>query len=366
MIHLRLVNGNLHEARADFEKLKSHIDNIVDDSQYYIDVFIDLKNKNKILGSARDIYFWIKKPAQDFIDFIDEKVSSTSKSEVKKNLKLAGAKFICENDTWTIYSITSHDACRYYGRNTKWCITDQSEYYWRKYLLQGYRFYIAINNVSTEGLFSKVAIQCKGNKIYKLWDSLDNSYDLKDLDFLNLPDLTDEIRSSNKDKQISPGLTQTAQCILKVSKRKLSDNITIPNNIAGIPDQSFSESSIRKVVFEDYSQLKVLSNGMFYDCDNLNSVKLPEGLIKLGNGVFHSCENLVNVELPSTLKEIGPYCFKYCSELKELIIPKSVQNIYEGAFANCTSLNSIRLMSKDTYIDPSALEHSPNASITYK
>ena len=84
MIHLRLVNDNLYEARADFDRLRDHLALETSNPQHYVDMFIDLKNKNQISGSESDIYFWIKKPAKDLIDFIEEKSKATSKSKSKK------------------------------------------------------------------------------------------------------------------------------------------------------------------------------------------------------------------------------------------------------------------------------------------
>lgn len=354
MIHLRLVNDNLHEARADFEKLKSHIDSIVDNSQYYIDLFIDLKNKNKITGSECDIYFWIKKPPQDLIDFIDEKVATTSKSEIKKKLKLAGSRVVCENADWIVYAITTHDACRYYGRNTKWCITESSDYYWRKYLYQGYKFYFCINKHPTDSAFDKLALQCKSKTVYQIWDSLDKNYKPNDLKFLNIPDITSDLLIHSRSRKIGDGLIQTSQDILNVKKAKLSSSVVIPNSIIGIPNEEFAESKINKIVFEDNSPLRRLSNGLFYNCDQLTDIKLPDNLQVVSRGAFHSCSNLDTIDLPDSVKILEPFCFADCENLIELAIPKSAKLIDEGAFKSCINLSNIDILSNDIEIDDSA------------
>lgn len=357
MIHLRLVNDNLHEARADFEKLKSHIDSIVDDSQYYVDLFIDLKNKNKITGSERDVYFWIKKHPQDLIDFINEKLATTSKSETKKKLKLAGSRVVCENDDWVVYAITSHDACRYYGRNTKWCITESSDYYWRKYLHQGYKFYFCINKYPADSAFDKLALQCKSKTIYQIWDSLDKNYKPSDLRFLNIPDITSDLLIHSKSRKIGDGLIQTSQDILNVKKANLSSSVIIPNSIIGIPNEEFADSRINKIVFEDNSSLKRLSNGLFYNCDQLTDIKLPDNLQIISRGAFHSCSNLDTVYLPDSVKILEPFCFADCENLTELAIPKSAELIDEGAFKSCTKLSNIDILSNDIEIHDSAFSN---------
>lgn len=355
--HLRLVNNNLHEARSDFEKLLSHIESITDNPDQYISNFKDLKSKNKISGFESDIYFWIKKPPKDFIEFIDDKLLETSKSQNKRNLKISGSKLVCENDDWLVYSITSHDACRYYGRNTKWCITEKSDYYWRKYLLQGYRFYFCIRKIPKEDSFDKLALQCKGKNISKVWDSTDTSYNIYDLSFLNLPDISHELKISNQSKKLAKGLIQSPHNILRINKLFLDSDIEIPNSISAIPHQGFAKSKISHIKFEDNTALKTLNSGTFFNCSNLETVDLPEGLRNLDRGVFHSCNNLSDISLPESLNQIGPYCFTGCSSLEVIDIPQNVKIIDEGAFKDCVNLSLINMLSKDISIDNSAFEN---------
>lgn len=354
MMHLRAFDNNLHEARADIEKLKNHIASVTSNPQHYVDIFIDLKNKNQISGSNSDIYFWIKKPANDLIDFIEEKSKNISKSKNKKNLKLAGSRFICDNDDWLVYSITSHDACRYYGRNTKWCITEESDFYWRKYLLQGYRFYFCLRKSPKHDSFDKIALQCKGKKIYKAWDSTDTCYDIDNLSFLNLPDISYELRISNQSKKLAKGLIQSPQNILRINKAFIDKDISIPNSIAAIPHQGFAESKVAHIIFEDNTSLKTLNSGTFFNCSKLETVDLPEGLETLSRGVFHSCSNLDSIELPESLKTIGPYCFTECTSLENITIPKNVTYIDEGAFKSCVNLTRADIYSPDLEINPKA------------
>lgn len=363
MIHLRSVNDNLHEARADIEKLKNHIASATSNPQHYVDIFIDLKNKNQISGANSDIYFWIKKPAKDLIDFIEEKSRNTSKSKNKKNLKLAGSRFICDNDEWLIYSITSHDACRYYGRNTKWCITEESDFYWRKYLLQGYRFYFCLRKSPKYDSFDKIALQCKGRRIYKAWDSIDICYSIDTLSFLNLPDISYELKISNQSKKLAKGLIQSPQNILRINKVFLDKDINIPNSVAAIPHQGFAESKVAHIIFEDNTSLKTLNSGTFFNCSRLETVDLPEGLKNLDRGVFHSCDKLSDIILPNSLTEIGPYCFTGCSSLEDIDIPSNVRYIDEGAFKDCIKLSNLTVLSKDIVINNSAFDNCPQLTI---
>lgn len=363
MIHLRPVNDNLHEAREDIEKLRKHIASISRNAEKYIDIFVDLKNKNKISGAESDVYFWLKKPAQDLIDFIDEKSVSLSKSQVKKGLKLAGSRFICENDDWIVYSITTHSACRYYGRNTKWCITEASDYYWRKYILQGYKFYFCINKKPEGSSFDKLALQCKGKHIYKIWDSLDNSYDPEHLSSLNIPNISEDLKYTSKSRSVGNGLIQTSQCILNVKKSRLDSDVVIPNSISAIPDQEFAHSNIESISFEKNSPLTRLSNGIFYDCNKLYKATLPDNLKILSRGAFHSCDNLAEVKLPESIEILEPYCFADCSNLTKVVIPRNVDIINEGAFKCCKNLEEVYFLSPTVDIDNQAFQDCPKLMI---
>lgn len=363
MIHLRSVNDNLHEARADIEKLKNHLASVSDKAFDYVDDFIDLKNKNKIKGSESDIYYWLKKDPQELIKFIEEKINSVTNTQSKKHLKVSGSRFVCSNDYWNIYAILNHDACKIYGKNTKWCITEQSDYYWRKYLLQNYRFYFAIKKIPNFDSFDKVALQCKGKKIVNVWDSTDTCYKIEDVKFLNLPDISDELKITSKDRKIANGLTQTSNNILKVSKSNLDDNVFIPKSIAAIPNEGFSKSNIKSIEFEDNSIMKTLNSGLFFNCINLETVDLPEGLEVLNRGSFHSCINLDTINLPKSLKAIGPFCFTDCENLDSITIPHNVKFIDEGAFKGCDNLISIKILSDDIQIDATAFDDCPKITI---
>ena len=73
------------------------------------------------------------------------------------------------------------------------------------------------------------------------------------------------------------------------------------------------------------------SNGAFYECSKLTSVKLGEGVTLLGPDAFHSCGNITSVELPSSLKVIDDGAF-YKSGIKEIAFPENLEKIGEKAF----------------------------------
>jgi hypothetical protein len=53
-----------------------------------------------------------------------------------------------------------------------------------------------------------------------------------------------------------------------------------------------------------------LTYGLFYNCTNLKSVTLGEGLLAIGDSVFYNCTNLTSITIPNSIESITNYCFE--------------------------------------------------------
>lgn len=80
----------------------------------------------------------------------------------------------------------------------------------------------------------------------------------------------------------------------------------------------------------------------------LKTINLPTGTITIGSYAFWNCDNLDSVKLPSSLSSIQNSAFDGCTSLRSITIPTSVVEIYFYAFRNCTSLSQIKLSAKMT------------------
>ena len=78
--------------------------------------------------------------------------------------------------------------------------------------------------------------------------------------------------------------------------------------------------------------------GAFYDCNNLRSITVPDGVTSLSYSAFKSCSSLRKVVLPESLTIIGESAFSGCSNLIDAKIPDGVSEIYSSAdlFVNPT------------------------------
>ena len=97
-------------------------------------------------------------------------------------------------------------------------------------------------------------------------------------------------------------------------------SVVIPNSVTSIGDGAFEYcSNLRSVTFPE--SLTHIGNSAFDGCSNLGSVTLPGSLTHIGNYAFGYCSQLTIITCPEDVEEIGSYCFYYCTNLKEVYIP---------------------------------------------
>ena len=82
---------------------------------------------------------------------------------------------------------------------------------------------------------------------------------------------------------------------------------------------------------------------MFYICNELINITIPNSVTSIGNGAFSSCSSLSSITIPNSVTSIGNGALSYCSSLTSVTIPNSVTSIGYNAFNNCTSLTSVTI-----------------------
>lgn len=92
-----------------------------------------------------------------------------------------------------------------------------------------------------------------------------------------------------------------------------------------------------------------LNAGAFRDCSKLETVEiLGNNLITLGyggayssyKGLFYNCGNLKSVKLPDSVESIDGYAFYGCGSLSLINMPDNLQYVNTSAFEGCVSLPS--------------------------
>ena len=78
----------------------------------------------------------------------------------------------------------------------------------------------------------------------------------------------------------------------------------------------------------------------FSSCENLKRVELPKRCYTL-SGTFCGCTALETIELPQTLMRIEDDTFAGCIGLKEMTLPRSVTYVASNAFDGCVGLETL-------------------------
>ncbi len=81
-----------------------------------------------------------------------------------------------------------------------------------------------------------------------------------------------------------------------------------------------------------FGKPSVIGDSAFEDCDNLERVVIPEGVVAICHSAFYQLP-LKEVTFPKSLAVIGSAAFKFCEELKKItFLGDSVEYIVDSAF----------------------------------
>ena len=89
---------------------------------------------------------------------------------------------------------------------------------------------------------------------------------------------------------------------------------------------------------------------------HIESVVLPEGIIKIGKMAFFGCDELTEISIPGSVTEIGESAFRNCFGLRELRFAdnSNLRLIAESAFLACRSLTSLTLPDNLVFVEEDA------------
>lgn len=116
----------------------------------------------------------------------------------------------------------------------------------------------------------------------------------------------------------------------------------------GISSYMSNETSI--VLPSEFAGYPVVEIGWCaFDGNNaLESITLPDNLLRIDNYVFRSCDSLTNITFPESLTTIGDGAFARCG-LTNVFIPPNVSTIGEGVFTECENLQEIEVSGKNQH-----------------
>ena len=80
---------------------------------------------------------------------------------------------------------------------------------------------------------------------------------------------------------------------------------------------------------------------VFFECDNLETIVIPNSVTSIGQNAFEFCHSLAQVTIPNGVTTLMNGAFYGCTSLESITIPESVTVIEEWTFADCTMLTSV-------------------------
>ncbi|MBQ3528759.1 MAG: leucine-rich repeat protein [Clostridia bacterium] len=126
------------------------------------------------------------------------------------------------------------------------------------------------------------------------------------------------------------------------------ESVIIPESIIRIGNMIFNRCSNLKTVIVDSNNITYYSSGnciirasddiLIAACENST---IPNGVKGIGYGAFYECLNYTSITIPEGVTHIDELSFSYCENLESITIPDSVIEIGDYAFTGCTSLASI-------------------------
>lgn len=128
------------------------------------------------------------------------------------------------------------------------------------------------------------------------------------------------------------------------SKTNLTE-IVIPANVELLGSLAFQGASspispLKKVVFEG-NKIHTIDIGTFQDCQNLQEIKLPEGLTTIKFNAFLRCYALEEITIPDAVTVIEKQVFSQCEALKRVNLGTQLESIGNHAFNECLALETI-------------------------
>ena len=91
-----------------------------------------------------------------------------------------------------------------------------------------------------------------------------------------------------------------------------SVNFDNASNLKIILNCAFERTDLKKLALPSNVPLIAIGDYAFYECANIQSIALPEGLSKIGKCCFDGCENASIIHLPKGVTNISAYAFRDC------------------------------------------------------
>ena len=119
---------------------------------------------------------------------------------------------------------------------------------------------------------------------------------------------------------------------------------------------SICNKTITELKASDLEGVTTILESLFWQCNNLTKVELPDTIINIDSYAFSECVNLIDVVIPNSVTNIHNNAFYGCESLREITIPNSITEVNSSVFGNCSSLAKVIIPESVTKINFSAFD----------
>ncbi|MCR4644450.1 MAG: leucine-rich repeat protein [Oscillospiraceae bacterium] len=186
------------------------------------------------------------------------------------------------------------------------------------------------------------------------------AYVLKDGALVAAPELDEQAASIDKNNDHVDSFSNVT--IDGVTYQLFSDHAAVVASSSDIPADVVLPQTV------EGQPLTVIENEAFLGCGSLETIVIPEGVVRIGNSTdfdtdtpvtgeppFSLCASLRKVVLPATATQLGEGLFYACTSLEEINIPHGVDKLRDsdalltygwrsvGFFDGCSSLKNVTL-----------------------
>ena len=162
----------------------------------------------------------------------------------------------------------------------------------------------------------------------------------------------ESVRFSEGSKVRSIGKNAFSEC-------DLLNTVELPEGLITLGESVFSHCrALKSVSFGKESALESLGMSAFYDCISLTEIHIPEKITEISRRTFYGCSALVSVEFSENLTKIGGHAFYMCKGLTNVVLPESLVAIEGMAFFGCSGLRQISIPESVTSIGSGAFQGS--------
>ena len=111
-------------------------------------------------------------------------------------------------------------------------------------------------------------------------------------------------------------------------------HLTIPESVTKVGWLAFARAGFEEIVLPA-SQSEWESDAAFQECANLQKAVFAKGNTRIQDRIFFGCDALRVVDIPDEVVEIGAGAFAGCNALKELKLPAGLKVIRNRTFRGC-------------------------------